>query len=90
MWKKLVDKLEQIEPEEAIVKNKSPKNMTCLTPRTLPNGLPSMMLALGSQEAETEKNHEQRHCKWCKQKDGSIWTHNAGEYTYYNKDLTPV
>ena len=34
------------------------------------------------------KKHEQKHCKWHKQKGGSIWLHNTGECTCSHADLT--
>ena len=40
------------------------------------------------EERKTTKNHEQRHCKWCKQVGGSFWSYDIGECTY-NANLTP-
>ena len=49
-WKKLIDKLEQIEAGEAVTKEV----------------LPSLVLVLGSLRGKLTKKHERSHCKWWK------------------------
>ena len=36
------------------------------------------------------KEHERRHCKWCKQNGGSFWSHNTGHCTRSKADLASV
>ena len=45
---------------------------------------------MGVRRKKNVKKTWERYCKWCKQKDGSSWLHNAIDFKGYNLDLTPV